>query len=60
MLTETGVIDHPASVKRIAEVSLAYAKAGKEDILFCILFEFILFYTSNLLTLNLGASLGMF
>ncbi|CAH0722163.1 unnamed protein product, partial [Brenthis ino] len=28
VLTETGAIDHPASVKRIAEVSLAYAKAG--------------------------------
>lgn len=28
VLTETGAIDHAASVKRIAEVALAYAKAG--------------------------------
>lgn len=28
VLTETGIINHASSVKRIAEVSLAYAKAG--------------------------------
>lgn len=39
VLTETGAIDHAASVKRIAEVALAYAKAGKLSL---VRFSFVL------------------
>lgn len=52
MLTETGAIDHAASVKRIAEVALAYAKAGKLSL---VRFRFvlkILLYITNLFSIT--------